>query len=310
MLVIKKLFFILLLFATSAWASDRPIRLMLIWGGGIPETLTRLIQPILEQELNRRVNLEFKPGAGGVIGIRYISQNHTDDVVISMIDTVSLASIINTNPEISIDDFSYIVQMGTNKGVMLAVPKNSPLKNIESWKSPRSIPLAVGINGMGSTHHFYHWGFVNQTRTPTTEIFYKGSTDTLNNLLGGELDAMWGSVLQLEPYEKSGKLDVVAVTGRQRLDLFPNVPTFRELGIKMPAAGKWMILSNNSADTETLHQVELAFANLTKQPNFTKLLAQAGLLVEISTGNQAKQGTLEAIHQQSEFSEYVKNLKK
>jgi tripartite-type tricarboxylate transporter receptor subunit TctC len=265
---------------------------------------------LLEQELGRQVNLEYKTGAGGLIGIRYLSQTHSDDVVLSMIDTTSLSNIIKTNPEISLDDFIYLEQLGSNRGVVLAVAKNSPLKNIESWKTHRTIPLAVGINGMGATHHFYHWSLVNQTHTPVTEIFYKNSTDPLSNLLGGELDAMWGSVLQLEPYEKSGKLDILAVTGRQRIDTLPNVPTFRELGIKMPTVGKWIIISNNSNDTVGLQRIEQALNSIAKNPEFPRLLTQSGLLVDLGTGKEAKTATVESLQQQSEFSEYVKNLKK
>ena len=307
---IKKLFLILLLVSTSVFAGERPIRLMLVWGGGIPENLGRTIVPLLEQELGRQVNLEYKTGAGGLIGIRYLSQIHSDDVVLSMIDTTSLSNIIKTNPEISLDDFIYLGQLGSNRGVVLAVAKNSPLKNIESWKTHRTIPLSVGINGMGATHHFYHWSLVNQTHTPVTEIFYKNSTDPLSNLLGGELDAMWGSVLQLEPYEKSGKLDILAVTGRQRIDTLPNVPTFRELGIKMPTVGKWIIISNNSNDTVGLQRIEQALNSIAKNPEFPRLLTQSGLLVDLGTGKEAKTATVESLQQQSEFSEYVKNLKK
>lgn len=294
----------------SVFAGDRPIRLMLVWGGGIPENLGRTMAPLLEQELGRQVNLEYKTGAGGLIGIRYLSQIHSDDIVLSMIDTTSLSNIIKTNSEISLDDFIYLGQLGSNRGVVLAVAKNSPLKNIEAWKTHRTIPLAVGINGMGATHHFYHWSLVNQTHTPVTEIFYKNSTDPLSNLLGGELDAMWGSVLQLEPYEKSGKLDILAVTGRQRIDTLPNVPTFRELGIKMPTVGKWIIISNNSNDTVSLQRIEQALNSIAKNPEFPRLLTQSGLLVDLGTGKDAKTATVESLQQQSEFSEYVKNLKK
>jgi len=307
---IKKLFLILLLVSMSVFAGDRPIRLMLVWGGGIPENLGRTMAPLLEQELGRQVNLEYKTGAGGLIGIRYLSQIHSDDIVLSMIDTTSLSNIIKTNSEISLDDFIYLGQLGSNRGVVLAVAKNSPLKNIEAWKTHRTIPLAVGINGMGATHHFYHWSLVNQTHTPVTEIFYKNSTDPLSNLLGGELDAMWGSVLQLEPYEKSGKLDILAVTGRQRIDTLPNVPTFRELGIKMPTVGKWIIISNNSNDTVSLQRIEQALNSIAKNPEFPRLLTQSGLLVDLGTGKDAKTATVESLQQQSEFSEYVKNLKK
>jgi tripartite-type tricarboxylate transporter receptor subunit TctC len=104
-------------------------------------------------------------------------------------------------------------------------------------------------------------------------------------------------------------VDIVAVTNNKRIDVLPNTPTFKELGVEMPAKPMFIVIANNTTDVATLRDVERAVTKLLNTPEFVKSLS-VELVVNPGTGADARAETERALQQQTKFVEYVKMLKK
>jgi tripartite-type tricarboxylate transporter receptor subunit TctC len=299
---------LLLLVALSAQA-QKPIKIVIPFTpGGIIDTTNRVLHSALEKELGQQVNIETRPGAGGQIGLRYIAQNKTDDVLITIIDVIALANAMALNDQIDLEDFRYISQLGGSSGIALVVKKGSSLKDINAWRNYKGNPISIGSNGFGGAHHFYSWNLNNQVAFPRTDVFFKGNNESLPMVIGGHMDAMWSQFATIEGYEKEGKIDIVAINTIRRSTSSPHIPTFKELGIDSPGA-KWIVISNQTTDLAAVRNIEAAISKLLNNSEFVKSMQIAGVVPDLSLTLQGKLSTIQALQQQRKFVEYVKTLK-
>jgi tripartite-type tricarboxylate transporter receptor subunit TctC len=294
---------VLLLLSLTAHAQT--IKIVIPFGaGGIVDTTNRVLHSSLERELGQQVNIEPRPGAGGQIGLRYIAQTKTSDVLITFIDALALANAMALDDKIDLEDYQYLVQLGRSSGIALVVKKGSPLKNIQAWKNHKGNPITIGANGVGGAHHFYSWTLNNQIPFERTDVFFKGVNEALPMVIGGHMDAMWSQYAQMEVYEREGKIDVVATNALQS----NTFPTFKELGIDAPPT-KWIVIANRTADPATVRTIEAAISKLLSNSEFVKSLQVAGITPEPGLTMRSKESTIQALQQQRKFVEYVKSLK-
>jgi len=289
-----------LLFCTSVWA--QPIKMVVPFSpGGQVDIITREAEKIVSQELKRPVVVDYRLGAGSSIGITSVARTKTNEVVLMFIDANALANVMISD-NVSTADFKFLTLLGSTS-TALAVVKGSPYKNLKYWSTVKR-PINVGTNGVGSPHHYYTYSLGKSMNLELTAVPYKGIAPALNDLMNGSIDAMWGSVATLLPFEQAGKIEMIANLSTRRLPLAPNMPTFTELGYPNAGASThWMIVSNSTADPETLRQITDLFQKL---PQDHDLYTKTHILPE---SGSAESILKLRIHQQREFAEIVKASK-
>jgi len=299
---------LLLAVSLSVQAQQKPIRMVVAYGaGGLTDIISRKFEEPLEKELGRKIIIDSRVGAGGYIGFKNVANTRSDEVVIAITDSMALSNISLLYDDLDISDFKYIAQIGYTHGLVLVVRKGSPLKNIDTWRNHRGLPINVGVNGMGAAHHYYSWLVSNQLGFPRTDIYYKGSGEMVTQIIGGHVDAIWVNLASIIQFEN--RVDIVAITSPKRNELIPNVPTFKELGIDLPPKPLFMVIANNTTDTATLREVERAVTKLLNSPEFVKSLSLE-LIIDPGTGADARSDTEKLFKAQVKFVEYVKTLKK
>ena len=287
-----------LLFCVSAMA-QQPIKMIVPFtAGGQVDIITREAEKIVTQELKRPVVVEYRLGAGSSIGVNSVARNKTAEVNLMFIDANALANVMITS-NLDLTDFKFLGLLGTTS-TALAVVKGSPYKNLRYWSTVKR-PINVGTNGVGSPHHYYTYSLGKSMNLPLEAIPYKGISNAMNDLMNGSIDAMWGSVATLLPFEQAGKIEMIANLSTRRLSMAPNMPTFTELGY--PGAGAsthWMIVANSTADPETLQQISDLFRKIPQDHDLytkTHILSESGSAETILKLR---------IQQQREFAEIVR----
>ena len=290
-----------LLLCASAMA-QQPIKMIVPFSpGGQVDIITREAEKIVTQELKRPVVVEYRLGAGSSIGVNSVARNKTAEVNLMFIDANALANVVVTS-NLDLTDFKFLGLLGTTS-TALAVVKGSPYKNLRYWTTVKR-PINVGTNGVGSPHHYYTYSLGKSMNLPLEAIPYKGIAPAMNDLMNGSIDAMWGSVATLLPFEQAGKIEMIANLSTRRLPMAPNMPTFTELGF--PGAGAsthWMIVANSTADAETLQQVGDLFRKL---PQDHELYTKTYILPE---SGSAETVLKLRIQQQREFAEIIRATK-
>ena len=214
--------------------------------GGSVDIMARLISEPFEKELGGRIVIENRSGASGNIGMEAAARSKPDGytIVLNTIPLVTNQSLFANLSWDPIRDFAPIGMVATSPHI-LVVPERSPAKSVSDIiRMAKASPgkLSYASSGAGSTFHFCAEMFKDITGTDILHIPYKGGGPALVDTLSGQVDMSFPSLGAAVPHVKSGKLRALAVTGKTRSSLLPDVPTLEEAGVKDFTFTQWIAL--------------------------------------------------------------------
>jgi tripartite-type tricarboxylate transporter receptor subunit TctC len=265
---------------------NRTIKIVIPAAAGGPTYVTaQLIADKMQVILGQPVILEPRPGAASNIGAEYVAKSAPDGYTLLFANIGTHAinqSLFKKLPFDPIKDFEPISQ-AVQYPLLLVVNKDQPFKTVAELiayakKNPGKLNRAS--SGVGTSMHLSGEMFVRQAGIDMPHIAYKGSAPALNDLLGGHVQVMFDSMITSLPLVESGQLRALAVTGKERSRLLPNVPTIAESGLPGYEATGWtgmvapantpkpVIAKLNAAMVQALKSPELqeAFAKLAAEP--------------------------------------------
>lgn len=214
----------------------RPVRLIVPFApGGSSDTITRLIGPPLGEKLGQQVVLDNRAGASGAIGTQILARAAPDGYTIGLVYIGTLAS----NPAISgnvgydpAKDFAPITQLTSSANVLAIHPSvaANSVKELVTLAKGRPGELNYASGGVGTIGHLSAELLQQAAGIRLNHIAYKGSGQAVVNLLGGHVGIMFSGMSAVAAHAKKGKLKLLAVTGKQRMSIAPEIPTLAESG--------------------------------------------------------------------------------
>jgi len=269
-----------------AWAAwpDKPVRLIVGYApGGGNDIIARLIAKELTQQWGQPVVVENRPGANGAIGMQAVAKAPADGYTLALATAgpSTMNAALNKLPFDVIKDFTPIVNLVD--GVQaLAVNAKLPVNSVQEFVTlaQRSSPLmSYSSPGTGNSGHYAMEMLKQQARFELTHIPYKGAAPALNDLIAGHVQAYFTSIAALIPHVESGALKVLAVTSKERMPQFPNVPTMAQAGFPEFDCPVFGGLMGPAGMPDAVVQKINADANKALQlPAFRDALKQYGLL--------------------------------
>lgn len=224
---------------------SRPLRLIVPFApGGGNDTVARAVATQLSSALGQPVVVDNRAGAGGVIGADMAAKAAPDGYTLFLGGVGSLAVNPHIVPKISYDalkDFAPVVLLASAPSVV-AVNLKTPYKSLpEMTAFAKANPGRINFasNGNGSSAHIATALYETMAGVDLTHVPYKGLAPAMSDLLAGQVDIMFSSVVAITPQIKAGKLRALAVTSTKRSALLPDVPTLAELGLAGYEAGSW-----------------------------------------------------------------------
>ena len=212
--------------------------------GGGTDSAARTVAVKLSELLGQTVVVDNRPGAGGNIAADAVANAAPDGYTIGLANIGSLAvnpHMPDGTPYKTLKDFA-MISNGVTFGNILVVRTDSNIKTLADYIAAaknKEKPLFYGSPGLGSAGHLA--GELLQARTGTfaEHINYKGGGPAMTALLAGDIQAIFASAPTAIPQVKGGKLRAIAVTGAQRSQALPDVPTVAELGFPGYQATNW-----------------------------------------------------------------------
>jgi tripartite-type tricarboxylate transporter receptor subunit TctC len=221
--------------AQSGAYPTRPIRLVVaLPPGGAPDYISRLVAERLQGPLGQPVVVENRPGAGGNLAVEAVVRQNPDGYTLLMGDT---AQVLNQSffvklPYDVLKDLEPVALVGLQPFVLAVGPK-SPVRTLNDLITlARAKPgeLTYGTAGIGSPHHFGAEWLKSMTGINIVHVPYKGAAGIMPALISGEISFSIGGMYSTYNQIKGGKLRAIAVTGRERTPVMPDLPTFAEAG--------------------------------------------------------------------------------
>ena len=220
---------------SAAEYPDRPIRVLIPAApGGITDIPGRIIMDRMRESLGQSMIIENRGGAGGTIAAVSAKGEKPDGYSLFYSHAAVLTSLPALMPKIAYsikEDFVPIV-LAVRVPFALVVRGDSPFRTLKDLlEAARSRPkgLNYATAGIGNFSHLIGMMLSTEARATMVPIHYRGDGPAIQDLIGGQVDFFMAGAVR--PQVDSGQLRVLAVTGTKRWYVFPDAPTFDELGV-------------------------------------------------------------------------------
>lgn len=237
--------------APAAWAQaypTKPIRLVVPFpAGGATDLLARALAQRLSQGLGQTVVVENKSGGGGSLGSAEVAKAAPDGYTLLIATSSTHAIGPHLNPKLPYkttgpdSDFTPIAHVADATNVLL-VPLDLPVKNVKElivYAKARPGQLNYASSGNGTIVHLTSEAFKAQAGIYVTHIPYRGTALAIPDLVSNKVQILFDSIVSGMPHVKDGKLRALAVTGRSRSALAPELPTVSESGLPGFVSTTW-----------------------------------------------------------------------
>ncbi len=268
----------------------KPIRLIIPYPpGGQTDIVGRWLGTRLSAVLGQQVVMDNRTGAQGIVGMSAAKAAEPDgytfvysNVSISLINRYAHAKL----PYDALTDFEPVSLIGyTTLG--LAVPQSAGLKTLDELvRHVKANPgkTTFASFGIGSTAHIYGEMFNGAAGLDMAHVPYKGTAPATLDVAAGRATAGYIDFSSMGAMLQAGKLAVLAVTGTQRWPLYPNVPTFGELGFPLDLPGWAGIMAPKGTPRPVIDRMSQEIAKLLRTPEGqAEMLEKGGIIAVGST---------------------------
>jgi tripartite-type tricarboxylate transporter receptor subunit TctC len=269
---------------------SKPIRLVVPYSSGSSDVVARLLGPKLTEAWRQPVIVENRPGANAVIGTDLVAKSTPDGYTLLIaLGTHVISPHLIPTPYHPINDFAPVATIAAAElGLILhpSVPANTLQEFIALAKSKPG-QLNYATTQIGGNQHVAGELFAILTGAKLTAVPFKGGGEAMNALLGGHVQAYFGSLASLTPVIKSGKAKGIAVSGEKRQPGLTDVPTFAEVGVKNFDVRLWYaLLAPAGTPKEIIDKLSSQVAAILATPEFQAMLAKQWLDPFVSTPEQ------------------------
>lgn len=241
MAIIRAFIVVLSLLAAAAAQGQAPypnraIRIIVaVTPGGTSDLIARGVAKLMSEDLGQSVIIENRPSASSLVGTQFVAKAAPDGyTLLHMANTFAVVPSLIANPGYEVKDFAGISLTGIVPKILsvnLMVPVNSVEELIALARSkPGQVTYASA--GLGGTGHMSAELFSNQLGLSMIHVPYKGASQALIDLVGGQVMMMFDEMTSSLTHVRSGRIRPLAVTSRARSPLLPNIPTVDEAGVK------------------------------------------------------------------------------
>ena len=231
----------LILFSTSPVSAqpypNKPIRFVLGYApGGASDVVARIVGTRLSELLGQSVIIDNRPAAAGSAAAGMVARTPADGYTLMLAATSTLA--VNPNmyknlPYDSIRDFSYVANFVSMPNLLVVNP-SVPAKSVAeliALARTEDGRLTYASAGIGSSNHITAELFNYMAKVRMTHIPYKGGGPAMVDVAGGQVAALFATIVSAIPHLKAGRLRPLGVTSGRRSPIMPDVPTIAEGGL-------------------------------------------------------------------------------
>jgi tripartite-type tricarboxylate transporter receptor subunit TctC len=274
----------LLILGSSAKAQDYPkgpVRLVVPFTpGGPTDTIARLMSQKLEAIWSQPVVVDYKPGAGTVVGIAHVAQSAPDGQTVGIV-----VSSYTINPvlrrEMPYDTLKDLrgVSMLTTFAIALAANAQAPFDDIRGLvdyakKNPGRLSFATP--GVGGTTHLAVELLKSVAGIDMVHVPYKGSAPAQTDVIAGRVPLMSDPLFSVMPFVRAGKLKILAVSTGKRVPGFEQLPTIAETYPGFDVVGYLGFVVPKATPDGVVKAIQAASAKALQMPDLRKRIEDFG----------------------------------
>ncbi len=269
---------------------ERPVRILVpLSAGGSMDTIARNLSFKLADALGQSVVIDNRPGAGSHVALDILSSSAPDGHTLMALGATTVVYPLLYKSRFDIlRDFAPVAQM-TAQGYVLVIHPALPVKTVGDFvQYLKANPDKVNFSssGIGSPIHMSGELFKIATGTRMTHVPYKGMGTAYADLVGGQVQSSFPTIVSSIAYINAGRLRALAVTTAKRVPAVPNLPTFAEAGVKGVVVVNWYaLIAPQKTPPAIIDRLAAETNKAMRLPDMTKSLLADGS--EAVTGSPA-----------------------
>lgn len=220
--------------APASYFAGKTIKIVVPYpAGGTSDILARLLGQKMNEALGATVIVENKAGATGNLGADFVAKAAPDGLTLLLADIGSLAIAPSVFPNLPFDpvkDFAPVVMVAYSPHI-LAVYPGLPVKDTKeliALAKAKPDTLNFAVSGVGGANHLAGIDFAMRAGIKWTYIPYKGGSQAIGDVMGGQAQVLFNGMLATYPSVKGGKLRALAISSSKRFAAAPELPTVAE----------------------------------------------------------------------------------
>lgn len=250
--------------------------------GGGTDIIARIIAQKLSDDWGRNVVVDNRPGGGTVIGSELVARSTPDGYTLLLTANPhsSNPALVPKLPYDTARDFS-AVTMTASAPLLLVVHPTLPTRTVQeliAYAKARPNQLTYASSGNGGPQHLAGELFKYMAGVAILHVPYKGSAPALTDLLGGQVQLSFTSLLAGLPHIKADKLRALGLTGSRRLEANPEIPTVAEAGVPGFEYLTWYgVFAPGGTSRPLVAKIQEDMARVLTSPEVKERLARDGV---------------------------------
>lgn len=261
---------------------NRPMRMIVGFPpGGGTDIMARIIAPKLTEAWHEQIVIDNRIGATGTIGATLVARANPDGYTLLMghLSSNAIAPSLFKVPYDPVKDFAPISLVGSVPHVLVVHPglKAYSVKDVIALAKAKPGELKFPSAGNGTPPHLAGELFKLMTGVDMQHVPYKGSGQSVADLVAGHVPLSFDSTPTILPYVRAGRLRALAVTSLKRSPVLPDLPTLDESGLKGYQVGSWYgMFAPAGTPPEIVRKIHAAVQAALGSPDMKDKLAKLG----------------------------------
>jgi len=266
----------------------KPIRLIVPFPpGGSNDILGRFIAQKLTERLGQQTIVDNRAGADGIIGTEVASRAPADGHTLLMISiSYTMNFAIHKVPYDAVKSFAPVAQIASGPNVISSHP-NFAAQNVKELialaRKSKPGELRYATSGIGGVNHFHGELFNQLAKVKLTHIPYKGGAPSMLDVMTGQVEVVFGTLIQALPHLRSGKLKPLGVGSPKRSPILPQVPTIAETLPGYDGTIWWGVLAPAGVPAPIVTKLNSEIGAILRDPEMAKRLSAEAAEPTITT---------------------------
>jgi tripartite-type tricarboxylate transporter receptor subunit TctC len=263
---------------------DKPVRFFVPFpAGGSTDAVARAMQPALEKILGQPVVVENRSGSGGMLGVDAVAKAAPDGCTIGIAGAGALGVNIGERTRRPYDpgkDLAMVSRAAESPFILVATPalNANSLGDVIRLAKAEPNRLSIGHGGNGTAMQLAALTFVTMADVKINLVPYRGTAPAVTDAIAGHVQLAIADPTPSMGAIAEGKLKALAVSSRTRFSVFPNVPTFEELGLKdFELTGWFGVVAPGGTPREIVARLSAAVVAALKDPDVARRIRSVGM---------------------------------
>lgn len=277
----------------AAGATDypsKPVRIVVPFTpGSATDIIARVVQPRLAERWGRPVVIDNRPSAGGIVACTTVAEATPDGHTLMVTGSNfagSAALYAGKLPYDAVKDFSGVTQFATTPLVLVVGPSLGvkSMKELIALAREKKGQLNFASTGLGSGPHYGAELFKLAAGIGAVHVPYRGSPETLTDVMSGRVQFVLSPVLAASPLVRSGRVLALGVTTVERAPALPDVPTIAEAGLPgFEYKGWYGMLAPGKTPRKIINALNAETGRILDMPEIRERIASQGAAAKSST---------------------------